>query len=65
MFLTDVEICELTRKKRWSAQARELITMGLPFRRRSDGSIVISAEDIHATKKTGSPSPKLRLPQVR
>lgn len=65
MILNQFELIELTRRVRWSSQARELTTMGIPFRRRSDGSIVVMKEDLqHASAKKGQASPRMRLHSV-
>lgn len=65
MILTDSEIAELTNKVRWSAQARELATMKIPYRRRTDGSIVVMKEDLHAPAQKRQASSGLRLPTIR
>ena len=65
MILAQTELIELTRRVKWSAQARELATMNIPYRRRSDGSVVVLKEDLHASAQKGQASPKLRLSQVR
>lgn len=41
MFLTPAEIEELTQRVQRDAQARELDTIGIPYRRRRDGSLVV------------------------
>lgn len=44
MFLNPQELIVLTGKERFSAQARELNHMKIPFHRRSDGSLVVARE---------------------
>ena len=62
MILTTDEIQELTRKKKSTSQARELVAMQIPFRCRRDGSIVVIKEDLHhASEKKGQASPTLRF----
>lgn len=61
MFLTDDALFQLTKRTKWTAQARELNALGVPYRRRSDGSLVVLEEDLHATKKKGQAPSKLRL----
>lgn len=62
MILTDDALHALTKRSRFTAQAKELNVMGIPFRRRSDGSLVVLEEDLHASEKNRSSSSKLRLP---
>lgn len=62
MILTPEQIEELTDRVKFTAQAKELTAMGIPYRRRRDGSIVVIHEDLHhATKEKGQASPRLRL----
>jgi hypothetical protein len=62
MILKTCELIELTRRVKWYAQARELDAMGIPYRRRSDGSLVVFVEDLHhASAQKGQASPKLRF----
>lgn len=42
MILTAEELASLTRRTRSDAQARALNAMGIPHKRRADGSIVVS-----------------------
>lgn len=51
MNLTEREICDLTAKERHSAQARALRHIGIDFKTRADGSLVVSR--IHAEKMLG------------
>lgn len=41
MFLTEQDICDLTDKERHDAQARALRYLGIDFRPRADGSLVV------------------------
>ena len=61
MVLSKFELIELTRRVRYSSQARELTTMGIPFRRRSDGSIVVMKEDLNASATKRPAPPRLCL----
>ena len=64
MFLTNDALCFLTKRTKWTAQARALNAMGIPYRRRSDGSLVVLEDDLHATTKNKQASSKLRLPSL-
>lgn len=61
MILTDKELERLTGRKRPSAQKRELVALGIPFRVRTDGSIVV-ASNWSQQPASRAPAPKLRLP---
>ncbi|QNB08643.1 DUF4224 domain-containing protein [Herbaspirillum frisingense] len=41
MFLTDTELADLTKRKRAKAQQRQLNAMGIQYRVRADGSLVV------------------------
>ena len=62
MILTPAEIAELTQRKQRAAQARELRALGVPYRVRTDGSIVVFRRDVDepAAQKRQAP-PALRL----
>lgn len=45
-FLSDAEVCQLTKKMRRSAQVRALRFMGVEHRIRSDGTVLISRSHI-------------------
>jgi hypothetical protein len=62
MILTDEELLELTGRHRWSAQARVLEAIGVPYRRRPDGKIIVFRNDLNAPPKENRPrSPRLCL----
>ncbi|MBK6552750.1 MAG: DUF4224 domain-containing protein [Rhodocyclaceae bacterium] len=61
MILTNANLVELTQRRRRSAQARVLTALGVPFRQRPDGSIVVFESDLHAPPKERSAPPALRL----
>ena len=62
MRLTDAQLIDITGKVRPSAQARVLQAMGIPFRRRPDGKVVILTSDLHEqTAQTRQASPSLRF----
>ncbi|MFN7341578.1 MAG: DUF4224 domain-containing protein [Opitutia bacterium] len=66
MILTDQELRDLTRRKRRSAQIRVLIALGVPYRQRPDGSLVVFKSQPHATTPEAQPrAPALRLPPAR
>ncbi len=46
MILTETEIQALTQKRRHSAQARALKVMGITYRTRGDGSLVVSRSNV-------------------
>ncbi len=63
MILTLPELAELTGRTRRGAQARVLTHLGIPFKSRPDGSLVVFHHDIHATPPQKQPrAPALRLP---
>lgn len=59
MILTPAELQVLTGKKRSAAQARQLTAWGVPFRARSDKSLVVLRDALVAS------TPKPREPQLR
>jgi hypothetical protein len=59
MFLTDAELIELTKRVKGAWQARELSRMGIPYHRRSDGSVVVLRSALEPTEDRRH-SPKLR-----
>lgn len=66
MRLTDAQVQDLTSKVRPSAQARVLLAMGIPYRRRPDGSIVVLLSDLqHAPTQTRSAPASVRLPPTK
>jgi len=62
VLLTADDLIELTKKARPSAQKRELDYLGIPARRRKDGSLVVLWEDVRATQGV---KPIRREPQLR
>ena len=63
MFLTPEQIQTLTKKRRWTAQARALQAMGIPHRLRVDGSPVVTVAAVEPRAAvTMRPEPRLRLP---
>ena len=56
MLLTPDQLVELTGKRRSDSQRRELEHLGIPYRVRRDGSLVVLTADL---PKTGSIVPKL------
>jgi len=60
--LDDAQIEQLTQRKRRPAQRRVLDAIGVSYRVRPDGSIVIFTEQFHAAPaQNRPPSPRLRL----
>lgn len=62
MILTTTEIATLTGKQRRSAQRRVLDALGVPYRQRPDGTIVIFQTDVNAPAQNRPTPPRLRLP---
>lgn len=62
LILTRTEVLELTGKRRCDAQQRTLKSMGIFFRVRPDGSVVVLRSDIERGGATiPAREPKLRL----
>jgi hypothetical protein len=61
MILTAKEIEALTGKSRTGWQRRELEHLGIPYRERSDGSLLVLWEDVRATQDVRPREPRLRL----
>lgn len=62
MILTRAELEELTGKSRSAAQARVLTHMGIPHRRRPDGSVVVIRAHVEQPAAMLAPrAPQLRL----
>jgi hypothetical protein len=61
MLLTATEIAELTGKDRPGWQARELEHLGIPFRRRSDGTLVVLRIHVEGTQDIPRHQPQVRL----
>lgn len=59
MFLTTQELAELTHRSKGAWQAKALEQMGIPFRRRPDGSVVVLRADLER-KQDQRPVPRLR-----
>lgn len=62
MILTAAELTELTKKTRPGWQRRELEYLGIPYKPRKDGSLIVFWEDVRATHTV---QPKSREPQLR
>lgn len=60
MFLTAEELVELTHRTKGAWQARELEKMQIPFRRRSDGTLVVLRDDLRP-KQDAVRRPQLRM----
>ena len=61
LVLTRAEIVALTGKKRYKAQARELIALGIPHLTRSDGSVVVFRTQVGgAPTEEQKPEPQMR-----
>lgn len=62
MILTADEVAELTRRARPTWQARVLDHLGIPYRRRPDGTLVVLKAHVEFLPGAGqAPEPRLRL----
>lgn len=62
MILSPASLRELTDARRSDAQARELVHMGIPYKTRRDGTLVVLEADVHGTPAQKQPAPPaLRL----
>lgn len=62
MILSPDQLIELTGKKYASAQARELDYLGIPYKPRTDGSLVVLRIHVEGTQDV---RPSRREPRVR
>jgi hypothetical protein len=62
--LNEKQLAELTGKIRPSAQARQLHAMGIDFRQRIDGSIVVLHADLVSDQQRKSKTVNLNLEAV-
>lgn len=60
MILNAAELVELTRKRYAAHQARELAHLGIPFKRRTDGSLVVLRKDVDGKQDAVKREPQLR-----
>jgi len=51
VILSSEELFELTKKQRFKAQARVLSQLGIPYRERPDGSLVVYRTSLNAPQK--------------
>lgn len=61
MFLTPQELYELTHRKRPDAQAKELNHLGIPFKRRGDGTVAVLKEAVDKEFGLVEPSARKRI----
>lgn len=61
MILTPEQLVELTRAKRSDAQRRELDHLGIPYRVRRDGTLVVAVADVPKTSTIGRQAPEPEL----
>lgn len=64
LLLTDDEVAALTGRQRRPAQKRELRALGIPFRERTDGTIVVLRRDVEGPQPMSLTieRPKVRAP---
>lgn len=64
MILTPEEVRTLTNRQRPGWQARQLKYLGIPFKRRSDGTVLVLSADLgqgHSPQATQRREPQLRF----
>jgi hypothetical protein len=62
VLLTADNLRELTGKEKPSAQARQLDHLGIPYRRRSDGTLVVLRVHVETPHHVQPREPRVRLP---
>lgn len=62
MILSDAEVAVLTGRQRRPAQKKQLRALGVPFRERTDGTIVVLRRDVDAPQPM---SLTIERPRVR
>lgn len=65
MNLSAEQLVALTGKSKPSAQARELDHLGIPYRARRDGSLVVLSVHVESTETQSIPAPSRSRPRVR
>ncbi len=60
MFLTEAELVDLTHRVKGAWQAKELERMGIAYRRRSDGTLVVLRSALEP-KQDARPRPQLKV----
>jgi hypothetical protein len=60
VFLTEQQVVDLTHRVKGAWQARELVKLGIPFRRRSDGTLLVLHDDLKTEQDHRSKQPRLR-----
>ena len=62
MILTEAQLVELTGRRRPGWQARQLEHLGIPYRRRTDGTLIVLRIHVEATQDIRPRrEPQLRL----
>ncbi len=61
MFLTEAEIRDLTKKQRCDSQRRELDFLGIPYKVRRDGSLLVLWADVAPRGNMVEREPQLHL----
>lgn len=62
MILTPEELATLTQRSRPGWQAKQLEHLQIPYRRRTDGTLIVFWEDV---RKQDNAAPARREPQLR
>jgi hypothetical protein len=67
VILSPADLMLLTGRMRYTAQRRVLDALGVPYRVRPDGSVVVFQEDLRreSTTQKGPASPRLRFSTAR
>lgn len=60
-FLTDAEVVDVTRRRQPCAQARTLDRMGVPYKRRADGTLLVGRSALEAAL-SGTPATMVGVP---
>ncbi|AIC11361.1 DUF4224 domain-containing protein [Xylella fastidiosa subsp. sandyi] len=58
LWLSPEEVTELTARKKWAAQTRALISMGIPFKPNAVGRPLVERAAVMSTTPTASPRRK-------
>lgn len=61
-WLTDAELQDATHRRKPGAQARALDAMGIPWRRRPDGSLLVGREALAQALLARPPAPGVASP---
>lgn len=60
MILSPQDLQSLTGRRKYKAQARQLAYLGIAYRTRTDGSLIVLRSDVEG-RQSVRPEPRLRL----